>query len=67
MATPIPYIRDIEFEYGTIAQVSPMIRRVICNNPGPFTFKGTGTYIIGKGNVAVVDPGRWTMTISPPC
>ncbi len=57
MATPIPYVRDIEFEYGKIAQVSPMIRRVICNNPGAFTFKGTGTYIIGKGNVAVVDPG----------
>ena len=57
MATPIPYIRDIEFEYGKISQVSPMIRRVFCNNPGAFTFKGTGTYIVGKGNVAVVDPG----------
>ena len=39
-------------------QVSPLIRRVICNNPGPFTFKGTGTYIIGKGEgLAVIDPG----------
>lgn len=38
-------------------QVSPGIRRVVCNNGGPFTFTGTGTYIVGSGNVAVIDPG----------
>jgi glyoxylase-like metal-dependent hydrolase (beta-lactamase superfamily II) len=54
----IPYVRDIAFEYGKVDQVTPLVRRVICNNPGPFTFKGTGTYIIGKGQgVAVIDPG----------
>ena len=53
----IPYVRDIAFEYGRSEQVSPLIRRVIANNPGPFTFTGTGTYIIGHGEVAVVDPG----------
>jgi len=53
----IPYVRDMEFEYGTAQQVSPLIRRVIANNPGPFTFRGTGTYIIGRGEVAVIDPG----------
>jgi glyoxylase-like metal-dependent hydrolase (beta-lactamase superfamily II) len=54
----IPYVRDIAFEYGKVDQVSPLIRRVIANNPGPFTFKGTGTYIIGKGDgLAVIDPG----------
>jgi glyoxylase-like metal-dependent hydrolase (beta-lactamase superfamily II) len=54
----IPYVRDIKFEYGKVDQVSPLIRRVIANNPGPFTFTGTGTYIIGKGDgVAVIDPG----------
>jgi len=54
----IPYVRDITFEYGQVDQVSPLVRRVIANNPGPFTFKGTGTYIIGKGDgVAVIDPG----------
>ncbi len=53
----IPFIRDIEFEYGKSEQVSPLIRRVIANNPGPFTFIGTGTYIIGRGEVAVLDPG----------
>ncbi len=34
-----------------------MIRRVLAANPGPFTCHGTGTYIIGTGRVAVVDPG----------
>ena len=53
----IPYVRDIEFDYGACDQVSPLIRRVVANNPGPFTFKGTGTYIVGKGEVAVIDPG----------
>jgi glyoxylase-like metal-dependent hydrolase (beta-lactamase superfamily II) len=47
----------MEFEYGRVDRVSPLIRRVVANNPGPFTFKGTGTYIVGRGNVAVIDPG----------
>jgi glyoxylase-like metal-dependent hydrolase (beta-lactamase superfamily II) len=53
----IPYVRDIEFEYGEVQQVSPLIRRVIANNPGPFTYVGTGVYIVGHGQVAVIDPG----------
>jgi len=53
----IPYVRDIRFEYGVCEQVSPLIRRVIANNPGPFTYVGTGTYIVGRGEVAVIDPG----------
>ncbi|KCZ88914.1 MBL fold metallo-hydrolase [Hyphomonas johnsonii] len=53
----IPYVRGIEFEYGVVQQVSPLIRRVIANNPGPFTYVGTGVYIVGKGEVAVIDPG----------
>jgi glyoxylase-like metal-dependent hydrolase (beta-lactamase superfamily II) len=53
----IPYVREIEFEYGACDPVSPLIRRVVANNPGPFTFKGTGTYIVGRGEVAVIDPG----------
>ncbi|HYG27716.1 MAG TPA: MBL fold metallo-hydrolase [Caulobacteraceae bacterium] len=53
----IPFVRDFSFEYGKVDQVSPLIRRVIANNPGPFTFVGTGTYIVGQGEVAVIDPG----------
>ncbi|MCB1683142.1 MAG: MBL fold metallo-hydrolase [Pseudomonadales bacterium] len=53
----IPYRRDLEFEYGRVDQVEPGIRRVIANNPSPFTLYGTGTYILGTGSVAVIDPG----------
>lgn len=53
----IPFIREFEFEYGVLVQLSPLIQRVIANNPGPFTYTGTGVYIIGDKNVAVIDPG----------
>jgi glyoxylase-like metal-dependent hydrolase (beta-lactamase superfamily II) len=33
------------------------VRRVLVNNPGPYTFKGTSTFIVGRGQVAVIDPG----------
>ena len=53
----IPFVRQLAFEYGRVDQVSPRIRRVIARNPGPFTFHGTGTYIVGSGEIAVIDPG----------
>ena len=53
----IPFVRDMDFTYGEAAEVSPLIRRVIADNPGPFTFRGTGTYLVGRGEVAVIDPG----------
>jgi glyoxylase-like metal-dependent hydrolase (beta-lactamase superfamily II) len=53
----IPYVKEIQFEYGVCDQVSPLLRRVIADNPGPFTYTGTGTYIVGRGEVAVIDPG----------
>ncbi|MDF2119055.1 MBL fold metallo-hydrolase [Roseiarcaceae bacterium H3SJ34-1] len=42
---------------GDLQQVSPLVRRLIAPNPSPFTFTGTCTYIVGRGKVAVVDPG----------
>jgi glyoxylase-like metal-dependent hydrolase (beta-lactamase superfamily II) len=57
MAVVIPYVREIDIEYGRCDEVSPLIRRVTANNPGPFTYMGTGTYIVGRGEVAVIDPG----------
>ena len=57
MAVKVPFLKDLEFEYGVSEQLSPLIRRVIANNPSAFTFHGSGTYIIGKGEVAVIDPG----------
>jgi glyoxylase-like metal-dependent hydrolase (beta-lactamase superfamily II) len=54
---PIPYITDFEPRHGEAAEVTPIVRRVVCDNPGRFTFKGTGTYIVGRGQVAIIDPG----------
>ena len=45
------------FEYGRSDAVSPSIRRVIAENPSKFTYRGTGTYIVGHGDVVVIDPG----------
>ena len=54
----IPFVSPLlEVRYGTVEQVSPLIRRVIANNPSKYSYRGTGTYIIGHGDVAVVDPG----------
>lgn len=57
----IPFVRAFDFAYGRADRVSPLIRRVVANNPGPFTFTGTGTYIVGGerpgAGVAVIDPG----------
>ncbi len=53
----IPYVRQFEFEYGRCDTIAPGVNRVIADNPGPFTYTGTGVYIIGDKNVAVIDPG----------
>ena len=57
----IPFVRDLDVAWGRIDTVSPLIRRVVAANPGPFTFTGTGTYIVGRpeagAGVAVIDPG----------
>ena len=53
----IPFVKDIDFTPGAPDEVLLGVRRVIANNPGPYTYTGTGTYIIGTGEVAVIDPG----------
>lgn len=53
----IPFERNFEAPYGENVRVSPLIHRVLARNPGPFTFKGTGVYIVGVDDVAVIDPG----------
>ncbi|MBI2262105.1 MAG: MBL fold metallo-hydrolase [Caulobacterales bacterium] len=57
----IPFVRELDVAYGRVDPVSPLIRRVIAANPGPFTFTGTGTYVVGRAEpgagVAVIDPG----------
>lgn len=54
----IPFDRNFAAPFGDSIRVSPSIARVLAPNPGPFTFKGTGVYIVGNGrDVAVIDPG----------
>src|SRR6185369_16357391 len=53
----IPFNRAFEPHYGEEVRVTPLISRIVANNPGPFTFRGTGVYIVGKDEVAVIDPG----------
>lgn len=37
--------------------MEPLVRRLLAPNPSPFTYTGTETYIVGRGEVAVIDPG----------
>jgi glyoxylase-like metal-dependent hydrolase (beta-lactamase superfamily II) len=57
MAVEIPFRREFTFEYSRLEPVAPAVRRIVARNPSAFTFKGTGTYVVGKGQVAVIDPG----------
>ncbi len=51
------FVKEFDPRYGEAIAVSPLVRRITVNNPGPFTFHGTNTYIVGNRDVAVIDPG----------
>ncbi|MGG5808952.1 MBL fold metallo-hydrolase [Falsiroseomonas sp. CW058] len=51
------FLRDDALPHGVAEPAAPLVRRLVCPNPGPFTFRGTNTYLIGRGEVAVLDPG----------
>lgn len=53
----IPFRSEIEFDYGSLRELAPGVRRLVANNPGPFTYKGTNCYILGEGSVGIIDPG----------
>src|SRR5438045_4210610 len=53
----IPFNRDFPLKPGVVDEARPGVRRVLCNNPSPFTFTGTVSYIVGQGKVAIIDPG----------
>jgi glyoxylase-like metal-dependent hydrolase (beta-lactamase superfamily II) len=57
MSDDIPFDKSFDLPPGKVEEVAPGVRRILCNNPGPFTFKGTVSYIIGRGSVAIIDPG----------
>lgn len=58
MAEAIPFRKEMDFQYGVARELAPGVRRLVANNPGPFTYKGTNTYILGQGDTLVlIDPG----------
>jgi glyoxylase-like metal-dependent hydrolase (beta-lactamase superfamily II) len=57
LPTAIPFLREFDPAYGRLVEVTPLIRRLVAPSSGPFTAWGTGTYVVGRGRVAVIDPG----------
>src|SRR5438094_4068183 len=53
----IPFDKNFDLRPGLVEEVRPGLRRIMCDNPGPMTFKGTVSYIVGRGQVALIDPG----------
>lgn len=56
-AVPPPGFETSLPEAGRLQTLSPLVRRRICPNGGPFTASGTCSYLVGHGAVAVIDPG----------
>jgi len=57
MADDIPFNKKLDLAPDTVDEPVAGVRRVMADNPGPFTFKGTLSYIVGRGKVAIIDPG----------
>jgi glyoxylase-like metal-dependent hydrolase (beta-lactamase superfamily II) len=57
LSDDIPFDKSFDLPPGKVEEVVPGVRRLLVNNPGPFTFKGTLSYIVGRGQVAIIDPG----------
>ena len=57
MSIEIPYDRSPPADAGRVVPVSPLVRRIVADNSGPFTFTGTCTYLVGTERIAVIDPG----------
>src|ERR1700744_1026085 len=57
MSDDITFNKAFDFKPDTAREVAPGVRAMVADNPGPFTFKGTMSYIIGRDKVAILDPG----------
>lgn len=44
-------------DHGNAVDVAPNVQRITVNNPGPFTFHGTNSYLVGRDTLAIIDPG----------
>jgi len=57
MNDDIPFDKSFALTPNQVQEVAPGVRAVAADNPGPFTFKGTVSYIVGRDQVAIIDPG----------
>lgn len=58
MAEELQFKKTMDFVYGEPRELVPGVVRIVANNPSPFTYKGSNTYILGTGDgLAVIDPG----------
>jgi glyoxylase-like metal-dependent hydrolase (beta-lactamase superfamily II) len=57
MTTKLSFKTAMDFAYGEPSAMAPGIVRVVANNPGPLTFKGTNTYLVGMTELAIIDAG----------
>jgi glyoxylase-like metal-dependent hydrolase (beta-lactamase superfamily II) len=57
MSDDIPFDKRFELAPGRVEEFAPGVRRLLAGNPSPFTFTGTVSYIVGEGQVAIIDPG----------
>jgi glyoxylase-like metal-dependent hydrolase (beta-lactamase superfamily II) len=57
MNDDIPFDKSFSLDPDQVQEVAPGVRAIVADNPGPFTFKGTISYIVGHGQVAIIDPG----------
>ena len=45
----LKFNRELSVSHGVKTRLSPLVSHVLAPNPGPFTFKGTGVYLVGAG------------------
>jgi len=57
MNDDIPFDKSFSLVAAEVEEVAPGVRAIAADNPGPFTFKGTISYIVGRDHVAIIDPG----------
>lgn len=57
MSDDIPFDKNFDLPAGSVEEAATGVRRLVAPNPSAFTFTGTVSYIVGKGKVAIIDPG----------
>lgn len=57
MSAELAFNRSVDVHYGVAEEVTPGVRRIVANNPSPYTFLGTNTYLVGSEELAIIDPG----------